>query len=117
MKTTCVVWDKSGKAYFFRGGEYLRYDIAAEQVDDDYPKVISEGWRGVFDRDIGAAIVWPNGKAYFFRGSEYTRYDIASDQADEGYPKPISESWPGVFDRDIDAVIAWPNSKAYFFRG
>src|SRR5262245_36854521 len=115
-KMTCVAWDKS-KAYFFRGSEYTRYDIAADRADDGYPKSISSGWRGVFDRDIDAVVVWPNGKPYFFRGSDYTRYDVATDRADDGYPKSISCGWRGVFDRDIDAVVVWPNGKAYFFPG
>src|SRR5262245_4689925 len=116
MKTTAIVWDDS-KAFFFRGSGYTRYDIGSDQADEGYPKQISSGWPGVFDRDIDAAVVWPNGKAYFFRGSEYIRYDIGSDQADEGYPQQIISGWPGVFDRDIEAVIVWPNQKAYFFRG
>jgi len=115
-KTIAVVWDDS-KAYFFRGGNYIRFNIAADRADDGYPKSISSGWPGVFTQDIDAAAVWPNGKAYFFRGDEYIRYDTEADRADDGYPQPISSGWPGVFEEDIDAVVVWPNGKAYFFRG
>jgi hypothetical protein len=110
------VWP-NGKAFFFRGSEYIRYDIGAHHADQGYPKPIRGAWAGLFDRDIDAAVVWPNDKAYFFRGSEYIRYDIGADHADQGYPKPIRGAWAGLFDRDIDAAVVWPNGKAYFFRG
>ncbi|MBV5337687.1 MAG: hypothetical protein J0653_07035, partial [Deltaproteobacteria bacterium] len=28
----------NGKAYFFKGGEYVRYDVKADRVDPGYPK-------------------------------------------------------------------------------
>ena len=115
-KMSAVLWSDA-KAYFFRGSEYVRYDVAADKADEGYPQSIASGWAGVFDRDIDAAVVWPNGKAYFFRGGEYVRYDVAADKADEGYPQSIASGWAGVFDRDIDAAVVWPNGKAYFFRG
>lgn len=115
-KITALVWDE-GRAYFFRGSEYVRYDVVADRAAEGFPKKISSVWPGVFADNIDAAVVWPNGKAYFFRGSEYIRYDIASDRADDGYPQPISSGWPGVFEQGIDAVVVWSNSKAYFFRG
>jgi hypothetical protein len=90
-----VLWN-NGKAYFFRGSEYIRYDVAADRADEGYPRPIAENWPGVFAEDIDAAVLWDNGKAYFFRGSEYVRYDVTTDQADEGYPRPIAGNWPGV---------------------
>jgi hypothetical protein len=115
----------NGKAYLFRGGQYLRYDLAADRVDDGYPMPIAGQWPGVaeagFDSGIEAAVNWGNGKAFFFRGDKYVRYDIASDRADNGYPMPIAGQWPGMmeagFDSSIDAAINWGNGKAYFFRG
>ena len=118
----------NGKAYFFKGGSYLQYDIASEAVDFGFPKRISEGWPGVFTEDIDAVAVWPDdspfkGKAYFFKGDQYTRFDVESSRADPGYPVQIaSGNWPGLFDRDIDAVCVWPRGtqfagKVFFFRG
>jgi hypothetical protein len=109
-----VLWD-NGKAYFFRGSEYLRYDVAADQVDQD-ARPIADGWAGVFPDGVDAAVLWNNGKAYFFRGSEYVRYDVASDQVDQD-ARPIADGWPGVFPDGVDEAVLWNNGKAYLFRG
>lgn len=111
-----VVWP-NGKAYFFQGDQYTRYDIQADRADAGYPQKTADHWRGIsFDR-IDAAIVWPNGKAYFFRGSQYIRYDIAADRADAGYPLRIADYWNGLFASDIDAALMGNDGKAYFFKG
>jgi GH24 family phage-related lysozyme (muramidase) len=114
-KIVVTVWNDQ-KAFFFRGSEYVRYDIAADRPDAGYPRPISPAWLGVFEDGIDAAVAWSNGKAYFFKGDEYIRYDIAADRADDNYPQPISSGWPGVFERDIDSAALWPNGKAYFFK-
>jgi hypothetical protein len=114
-----VVWN-NGKVYFFKGNQYMRYDIAADQVDPGYPKPIAGNWPGLWKSNIGAAVVWPNGKAYFFKGSQYMRYDIATDKVDVGYPKPIAGNWPGfpaTFTSGVSAAVVWNNGKAYFFKG
>lgn len=119
-----AVWP-NGKAYFFKGDKYVRYDIKEEKADAGYPLPIAGNWPGLpdsFTVGIDAVVVWPtNGKAYFFSGDKYVRYDIADDKADSGYPKLIKRNWPGLpnsFASEIDAVVAWPtNGKAYFFKG
>jgi hypothetical protein len=114
-----VVWN-NGKVYFFKGTQYIRYDIASDKVDPGYPKPIAGNWPGLWTSGIGAAVVWPNGKAYFFKGSQYIRYDIATDKVDVGYPKPITGNWPGfpaTFATGVSAAVVWNNGKAYFFRG
>jgi type 1 glutamine amidotransferase len=111
----------NGKAYFFNGNQYLRYDIATDRTDPGYPKFINnENWRGLpWKSGIDTAVDWNNGKVYFFKGNQYLRYDIATDRADAGYPKFINnETWPGLPWRDgIDAAVNWGNGKAYFFKG
>jgi Hemopexin/Transglycosylase SLT domain len=88
-----VMWD-NGKAYFFRGSDYVRFDVASDQVDQE-PRPIADGWPGVFADGVDAAVLWNNGKAYFFRGSDYARYDVASDQVDQE-ARPIADGWPGM---------------------
>ena len=41
-----VLWD-NGKAYFFKGDEYWRYDVKADKVDDGFPAAIKEQWQGL----------------------------------------------------------------------
>lgn len=38
----------NGKAYFFKGGQYIRYDIRSDRADPGYPKRISQRtWPGL----------------------------------------------------------------------
>ena len=97
------IWP-NGKAYFFKGKQYLRYDVVADHVDPGYPRPIAGNWPGMWPEKIDAAICWPgNGKAYFFKGDQYLRYDIAADKVDAGYPKPIAGNWPGFWPGGLDA--------------
>ncbi len=92
-----VEWG-NGKAYFFKGDQYIRYDIAADKADSGYPLPILGNWPGLnaFAGGVDAAVNWGNGKAYFFKGDQHIRYDIAADKADSGYPLPILGNWPGL---------------------
>ncbi|MDD5169394.1 MAG: hemopexin repeat-containing protein [Syntrophales bacterium] len=111
----------NGKAYFFKGGEYIRYDVHADRADPGYPKAINEKtWPGmIWTKGIDAVVNWGNGKAFFFKDGQYIRYDIKSDSADWGFPKPIDEeTWPGlVWMNGFDDVVIWGNGKVYFFKG
>jgi hypothetical protein len=114
----------NGKAYFFLGSQYARYDIATDRLDPGYPRPIAGNWPGMaeagFANQIDACVNWWTGKVYFFRGSQYLRYDIGSDKADAGYPRPIAGNWPGMaeagFADKVDAALNWGNGKVYFFR-
>ena len=88
----------NGRIYFFKGDEYLRYDIAKDCIDNGYPQKIGKGWGNTFfSSDIDSAVNWGNGKVYFFSGEKYLRFDIESDRVDSGYPQLINESnWPGL---------------------
>ena len=112
-----VAWD-SGKAYFFSGSKYVRYDLGEDSVDEGYPKLISDAWPGLWKQGVSAGILWNNGKAYFFKSDEYVRVDAKTKQVDPGYPKKIKDAWKGLWADGIDAALM--NSltgKAYFFKG
>ncbi|MDQ1351161.1 MAG: hypothetical protein QG657_1463 [Acidobacteriota bacterium] len=118
-----------GKAYFFKGSQYFRFDMLQKRVEPGYPKIIAgrwDGWPMDFNRGIDAAVSGAGpfkGKAYFFKGDQYIRYDWETDRIDPGYPKNISDGWPGwplAFTEGIDAAVSGSGSfagKAYFFRG
>jgi hypothetical protein len=116
---------EAGKVYFFKGGQYVRYDVATDRVDDGYPLPIAGQWPGLaeagFGDGIDAAVHWGTGKVFLFKGGQYVRYDVATDRVDDGYPLPIGGQWPGLaeagFGDGIDAAIHWGNGKIYFFRG
>jgi hypothetical protein len=118
-----VSWG-DGKAYFFRGSEYLRYDIAADRVDSGFPKPIAGNWHGFpqsWNSGIDEVINWGNGKAYFFKGGEYLRYDIGADHVDAGYPQSIAggnwKNFPAGWDSNIDAAIPSTFGRAILFKG
>src|SRR5262249_28652989 len=102
--TTTSVWP-TGKAYFFMGAQYVRYDVQTDKADPDYPQPIAGRWPGFppeFESGIDAEVMWNNGKVYFFKKDQYLRYDIASDKVEAGYPQPIGAHWPGLWRDHID---------------
>jgi hypothetical protein len=111
-----IVWNNK-KAYFFYNDTYRKYDMTTETTENEYPRLITESWTGLFNNAIDASIMWNNGKAFFFKGNQYIRYDVATDKADAGYPKLVSSAWKGLFPQDINAAVNWGNGKAYFFSG
>src|SRR5215467_7290833 len=115
----------AGKAYFFKGSQYVRFDWSADRVDGGYPLPLTE-WNlsGDFAAGIDAAVNGLGkyaGKAYFFLGNQYVRYDWSTEKVDGGYPLPLTE-WKltGDFATGIDAAVnglGKYSGKAYFFRG
>lgn len=90
----------NGKAWFFKGNQYARFDFVADKMDDGYPKEIRGHWTGfpeAWSTGIDASFNRLNGKVFFFRGAEYIRFDVASDRSDPGYPKAIADAtWRGL---------------------
>ena len=90
----------NGKAYFFRGADYIRYDIATDRVDDGYPLQIAENWPGFGEAGLAdgvdAAVNWGN-------GTRRTSSAVACTCATTSRPTPwtpasrfrIDEQWPG----------------------
>jgi hypothetical protein len=102
----------NGKVYFFKGAQYLRYDLTADKVDAGYPKPISGNWGGIngtgFENGIDAALNYGNNKVYFFKDDKYVRIDMNTKSVDAGYPKLIAGNWPGVPTTGLSAVLEWP---------
>lgn len=108
--------DLSRKVFFFNRNEYIRVDVDRMEIDEGYPRLISEGWPGVSFKRVDAAMNVSGEALYFFLGKEYVRFDVKRHRVDEGYPMPIARRWAGVnFDR-LDAAVYWGNGKVYFFR-
>ena len=115
----------AGKAYFFKGDEYIRYDWDKDAVDAGYPRKLA-AWNlpPAFASGVDAVLNGKGayaGKAYFFKRDQYVRYDWATDRADKGYPQPIA-AWnlPAPFNQGIDAALNGQEAfegKAYFFKG
>jgi hypothetical protein len=109
-----------GKAYFFKGDQYLRYNIGTDAVDapdpgtSPYPRKLADpnGWRGLpasFNAGIDAAVNAGDGKIYFFKSTQYVRltFDQRSvDQIDPPYPYAISPIWAGL-PPTVDAGVEW----------
>lgn len=72
----------NGKLYFFRGADYLRYDISLDRVDENYPRPISAGWHGVWTDGVDGALYQGGSFAYFFKGSEFRRFNVDADTVD-----------------------------------
>jgi hypothetical protein len=120
-------WPENNKNQILCGGEYARWDIATDTLDEGYPKAISAGWKGL-PNNLDAAIFSGVGgdplrnKVYLFKGNQYWRWDVSKDTLDDGYPKPISAGWKGL-PNDLDAAIfggfsdSNRNQKLYFFKG
>jgi hypothetical protein len=101
----------TGKAYLFKGENYVRLDQQRNAVDAPV-RSIAEAWAGLADVGfadrLDAAVNWGNGKVYFFKEDQYVRYDIAADRMDNGYPRSIAQHWSGLdaagFAEAIDAI-------------
>jgi Hemopexin len=112
-----------GKAFFFKGNQYVRYDWVKNRVDPGYPLPISLwGLTGAFANGVDAAVEGMGTFAhytYFFKGSQYVRYNWNTQQTSS--PLPIT-LWglTGDFAKGVDlAVEGGPGfrGKTYFFKG
>lgn len=109
-----AVWN-NGKAYIFKGSQYLRIDLDSNAVDEK-PRDIGPHWQGLGNEPIDALVRWNNGKAYAFRGDHYLQIDVASKTVISG-KLDIATFWKGIPSQRYDAVIAlWDYGKAYFFK-
>jgi len=104
-------------AYFFRGPEYLRYDLLADTVEGPYD--ISRNWKGLagvgFGADIDSCVPWYDGMAYFLKGSRYLAYDMITGKV-RGAAQDIHPAWAGLaaagFGSDLRAAFCAPPPEA-----
>jgi hypothetical protein len=95
-----VTEEYDGKAYLFKGSQYLRYDMNVSAVDVP-PASIAErwgqgSWPASFDRIDYCFYGEPPNESttiFFFRGEEYLAYDLKSDRV-VTQPRPAVDRWP-----------------------
>ncbi|MBL7255325.1 hemopexin repeat-containing protein [Paractinoplanes lichenicola] len=96
---------RDGKAYFFHGDRYTRYDWQREKPDPEYPRPLSAvaGMVAPFTDGLDAAVDGEGAYAetgYLFRGGDYLR--VAWDPPGGGEPRVdgpargIQAGWPGL---------------------
>ncbi len=115
-----VMYDAE-RAYFFKGDEYIRYNVGENRVPDGYPQKIQGNWHNWPSNfvDIDAAVMYDAERAYFFKGDEYIRYNVGENRVPDGYPQKIQgnwHNWPSHF-VNIDAAVMYNAESAYFFKG
>src|SRR5436305_1108682 len=108
--------DYAGKAYFFHGDQYVRYDWTLDRAEDGYPMMLTSwGLPVLFASGIQAALNGQgpyDGKAYFFKGTKYIRYDWANDQIDGATADLSAWHLPGSFATGFDAALNGQGSYA-----
>jgi len=121
----------NGRLYVFAGELYWRFTDGlligeGDQwiLNDNYPKKISQGWKGVPD-DIDAVFQLPNEHIYFFKQDMYYRVrdkylnpTAARDRPDyvnSCYPKPIADQFLGVTVPVRTAFRRRSDGYIYFF--
>lgn len=96
---------RDGKAYFFRGSQYVRYDWVGDHPDPDYPKPIGTmvGMPAPFSSGVDAAVDGEGAFAsfgYLFREDRYLRFSWdpagGGEPRVDGPPAPIQGSWAGL---------------------
>ena len=92
------------KTYLFRGSNVYLYDDKNLKIQDGYPKLIDQVFKGV-PTNIDAVFTWgKDGATYFFKGPLYYKYNDKKKKIESGYPKQSKNRWPGM-PNVIDAIF------------
>ncbi|XP_041936115.1 stromelysin-3 isoform X1 [Alosa sapidissima] len=84
-----LMWgeDKAQKTFFFKDGNYWRFNLQENRVDSTHPRNMHD-WRGV-PTQIDAAFQDKFGYAHFLSGKRYWKFDPVEVRALEGYPRYV----------------------------
>lgn len=115
----------SNTVYFFKGDEYITWDMnkfpSFDQMPVQTPDKIANAFPGVFDgKDFDAAMTFDDNRLYFFKGDQYLRWDVDKNSISTAikYPAPIKSNWPGMFNGEgVDYAVRYDSARAYFYKG
>ena len=124
---TTVVSGTQKKIYGFRGAHFFLINEDGT-IAHGYPKLISEGWRGL-PNDIDAAFFWDSRWVWYSAGNRWVRgypatfilkgnqYWRVEDRRVIDGPHSVTDlGWN--FPENIDAAIVWKqDGKTYLFKG
>ena len=83
----------NGKAYFFKGDSYLRYDIVGNRADDGYPLRIADRWPGL---DAAGFAFGPRAVIDLFDGRDLWLPTAERMPGTKNGPNYIALPWRGV---------------------
>ncbi|MCU1230955.1 MAG: protein of unknown function, putative Hemopexin domain, partial [Acidobacteria bacterium] len=132
-----VFWPPTGKVYFFKGDQYIRYNLpeyGGREGVDQGPSPIQGNWPGLVEAlkldansGLDAAIYWPDGNAYFIKGEQCATYASGVNQGEPegvvGVPIAFGDTvrkllnFANIGPIKIDAGLYWPNGRVTLLMG
>lgn len=91
------MYNQDNEVYFFKGDKYWRYNQdSKESVYGEYPRSITDYWRGV-PSNLNDVFTWEDNRTFFFKGNQYYRFNEQDDEvdgkADPPFPRPTAYWW------------------------
>ncbi|MFJ4347079.1 hemopexin repeat-containing protein [Pseudomonas sp. NPDC089401] len=96
-----VRWNNGKLFIFLKNNTYLRYDIASDRLDPDYPRNMNDYfWPGVAkysDKIVCVVREGARNNAYFFlNDATYLKFDMDKESVSPFYPAPVIGNWKGL---------------------